>query len=331
MKLKKLKRLSNSKKILLICNAQNYEDSLSGCHEYNQVVTYFIKKELEKNGYECKAIGCQSWMGLKKRIKSYYADYEKHFDFNLFNEYDNFFFTGAIPLKSTHAGIIRHLKQHVKGFFAETNEYKRGAKGDVEFFFLPGEDSDNSICVGPLYDNDELFSEKQYDKLVIHIDHHFEGRNNCSDKIIEKIKELENNEYFKTHWNGLEIYYHSKKINNIDEIDFYNRPPDIPFKELAEIYRKTHIGFLSHRETLGLYPIEVSASGGHVVVLESTFLKPSMQHFLKTIPDQENFWNNLLPMITEEHAKRNTEKVSHCSYKEAVKKMLGHIGDIRGR
>lgn len=306
-------------KILLIVNSESYIDKLSECKDFEQVQTYFIKRNLENLGAECQVHAGRAWMGKKKVKKSSYDDYKKYFNQNLFNEFENILFTGAIPAKLLNDRIKEDFKLKVKGKLAEMSEYSREPLRDMVFFSLPDNNSKNKICVGPMYDETELYFDKQFDKLILHIDHHLEGRKDCHEKIINCIKQLESSEYFKNNWKTYEIYYHGKKIDNIDSLNFYNRPPNIPFKDLSAIYRRSHVGFLSHRETLGLYPIEMAATGAFIAVLDTKLVKSSMLSMFDPYQGSENFWNNLLPKINKQNCLANIEKIQKCSYKNACK------------
>jgi len=312
-------------KILLIVNSKYYIDDLSECKDFEQVQTYFIKKNLEDLGAICKVHAGRSWMGEKKVKKSSFEDYKKNFDENLFSEYENILFTGAIPAKLLNDKIKNDFKERVRGKLVEMSEYSREPIRDMVFFSLPDETTKDKICVGPLYDDTELYFDKQFDKLILHIDHHLQGRKDCHEKIINCIKKLESNDYFQKNWNGYEIFYHGKKINDIDDLDFYNRPPNIPFKLLSKIYRSSHVAFLSHRETLGLYPIEMAATGSFVAVLDTKLVKSSMLSLFDPWIDSDDFWSNLLPKINKENCLANISKVERCSYTNATKIIFDNL------
>lgn len=308
-------------KLLIIVHSDYFEDDLNKCKTFNTVLACNLKKEFEANGVECLAVPGESWLGVKKRLKSTWAAFERDFDQQLLNQYENVLFVGAIPLKLAHASIIEYFKKNVKGLFAVCNEYKIKVHGDYLFYAMPEEGSENQIHIGPMFNSEYLFPEKQYKKLILHIDHYYPGRADWSDGIKLAVQQLENNPYFKNHWEGYELYYHSQKLDSIEQFNFYEKPPNIPFSELAEIYRKSHIGFVSHRETLGMYPIEMAATGT-MLATTPKMLAPSMFDYINYVNYTDNFWNEILPQINEEQAKKNAAKVEKLSYKNGVKRIL---------
>jgi hypothetical protein len=186
---------------------------------------------------------------------------------------------------------------------------------------MPEEESHNQIHIGPLFNEEYLYPEKQYENLILHIDHHYPGRWDWSENIKKLITDLEKNEFFKENWNNYEVYYHTKKLNSIDDFDYYNPPHSIPFSELSKIYRQAHIGFVSHRETLGMYPIEMAATGAMLATTRK-IVKPSMFNYFNHVNYREDFWNTILPLINSEQEQENVKKISDCSYSIGVDKIL---------
>lgn len=312
--------------ILIIVHSFHYEDRLEACLNYCEVAAYFLNKHLKANNIHTHVIAGEQWMGTKQKFKSTLESFESHFDKNLLQVYHHVIFVGACPLKQTHPKIIEWFNHNVKGKFIEIAEMKRGAKGHFQFFALPDTENESDKFIGPMYDSDSLYPDKQYTKLVLQIDHHMEGRGDCHQQIIEKIQELPSNQIFQKHWNGYELYYHGQKLNSISDFDYYNRPPNIPFAELSALYRRTHIGFLSHRETLGLYPVEMAACGTVVALLgKPRFLQRSMHKIVSVELNGDDFWDRVLPKVTPEYAKQVSGNIAFCSYENGVSKILEHL------
>ena len=97
----------------------------------------------------------------------------------------------------------------------------------------------------------------------VHIDHTLPDRWNTFDEIKEILYKLESKIEKHSFWNSLHVFYHDK-ITPIEEIG-HNDYGKISINELADIYGQTHVAFVSHRETLGQYPLELLASGATVV------------------------------------------------------------------
>lgn len=308
-------------KLLLIVHSDHYENDLNKCTNFNTVLAYHIKKEFESNNVECLVVPGESWLGIKKQKKSTWSTFERDFNKNLLKAYPNVLFVGAIPMKNVHASIIEFFYKNVTGVFGVCNEYLDKVHGDVMFFMLPDSSTENQQYIGPMYDSQYLYPDKQYKTLILHIDHYMQGRLDWAKDIKLAIQDLENNQYFKNHWSDYEVFYHSKKLNSINEFVFEDRPPNIPFAQLSEIYRKSHIGFVSHRETMGMYPIEMAASG---TILATTVkvLPRSMYELINHVNYCENFWDTILPLVNQEQVKKNAEKVASCSYKVGAEKIL---------
>ena len=313
------------KNMLIIVHSDHYEDSLTSCKNYDEVAAFFIAKFLRTHGYTVQVVPGQRWLGTKKIAKSTMRSFDNHFDKQLVNQYHNVMFVGAVPLKICSPQIVDWFKKHVKGLMIEFGEYRRGAKRDLQFFCLPGDETTTDYCVGPMYDGSSLYPDKQYSKLVLHIDHHLPGRGDCHLQIIEKIKELSQNQMFKDCWNGYELYYHGIKLNNIEDLDFYNKPPNIPFANLSAIYRKTHVGFLSHRETMGLYPVELAACGSVVAVFSPEFMPPSMYDIITVEFDSDDFWDKVLTNISPQYSAQIQQRMLPYSYEQGVAKMVKTI------
>ena len=312
-------------KILIFAHVDQYVDDLSQCKNFNQVQTYFVKKHLLKLGVDVVVQPAAGWLGVKKQTKSTWYNFVQNVDISLLNNYDSILFTGAIPTKKTSPTIMKWLNDNYKGVLAEFNERSKPPSTDLLFFALPASESARCKWIGPLYDGDCLYPEQQYDKLIIHIDHHYPGREDSSEKIKRLIEELPNNKIFQQGWKGYEIYYHSKKINDLENFDFYNPPPNTAFANLSRIYRSTHVGFLSHRETLGMYPFEIAACGGVVAVLDELHLTPAIANIIDVEWGEENFWNRVLPKLTSDLAHVRSQRVSNFSYKHGIARVYDYI------
>lgn len=308
-------------KLLLLVHSDYYTDDLNQCKSFNTVIAWNLKNEFTKRGIDCHVVPSECWMGIKKQLKSTWDNFDKNFDKSLLNEYDNVLFVGAISLKHTHHTILDFFRKNVKGMFGAVNEGKREAPRDALFFMMPEEESHNQIHIGPLFNEEYLYPEKQYENLILHIDHHYPGRGDWSEDIKKLIIDLEKNEFFNTHWNNYEVYYHTEKLNSIDDFDYYNPPSSIPFTELSKIYRQVHIGFVSHRETLGMYPIEMAATGAMLATIPK-IVKPAMLNYFNHVNYHEDFWNTILPLINPEQEQENVKKISGCSYSIGADKIL---------
>lgn len=312
-------------RVLIFAHTDRYIDNLDHCQTFNQVFTYQIKHSLERQGYQCLVIAAEDWLGVKKQKKSYYDRFVSAVDQSLFSRFNHALFVGAIPLKIVDPRIVAHVKENISGFVGEFNEYIRNPRTDHLFYANPESEQSNCTWIGPMYDAQHLYPEQPEDRLIIHIDHHFPGRWDASQRIKELIQELPDHPIFKSRWRELEVWYHSRRVDNIDDWDFYDRPPDIAFSKLSAIYRQSHIGFISHRETLGMYPIELAAAGALVVLLNDQFLSGEMKQLITTQPDADDFWDQVLPQISAEQAQKRSKAVVDRSYDRGICRVIEHI------
>lgn len=318
-------------KILLLSHTHDFKDHLDLCENFDQVFTYNIKRALEKQDIQVRAISAQKWLGTKRKEKSKFSVFLEEFDTSLLDEYTHVLFVGAVPTKIIHQPILDFLHDRVSGVVGEFNEYPKNPNTDVVFHALPVSAEPGCVYVGPMYDSNELYPDQEYeDTLVLHIDHHYPGRTDCFEQIRQLILDLPNNAFYQANWKNLEIWYHSQQITleQLETIDFYRRPPNIPFRQLAKIYRRTHMAFLSHRETLGMYPVELMASGAMVACLDREFLTEEMHSLVRTVGPVENFWNHVLPLINKVQANSNSQSVAACSYDNGIKKVLDTLEHI---
>lgn len=195
---------------------------------------------------------------------------------------------------------------HFQKGYCDPNEFLLGGLTVASHIFLPKQNFDDRI-------------------LKIHIDHNFQGRETVFKKIKEILYEIENR--IKTHyfWKDLEIYYHSKKesIERLGHFDFSN----ISLSSLANLYGSCHIGFMSHRETLGQYPLELLSCGAIVIGDTANHLpKEVSEQFSITDINDFSIDEIIDPEYVRKNITKNREKILKFDFDNYSRKILNFIG-----
>lgn len=99
--------------------------------------------------------------------------------------------------------------------------------------------------------------------LKIHIDHNLDGRENIFPDIKNALYKIKKSIKKYREWDDIEVYYHDT-LCEIEDIG-HNDYNFIPLKNLSELYGSCNIAFLSHKETMGQYPLEMMSCGVPVI------------------------------------------------------------------
>jgi hypothetical protein len=99
--------------------------------------------------------------------------------------------------------------------------------------------------------------------LKVHIDHNYLIQPNIFPKIKELLLTIQEKIVNHPDWNSLEIFYHDRQ-SSIDELGYFDFS-HLSMPALAKIYGSCHIGIMSHRESLGMYPLEILSSGAILI------------------------------------------------------------------
>lgn len=111
--------------------------------------------------------------------------------------------------------------------------------------------------------------------LKIHVDHNYKNVPEIFSSIKNLLFKIQQKIKGHTQWNELIIYYHDRQCS-IDDLGHFNFKT-LPITELAELYGQCHISIMSHKESLGMYPLEVK-SAGSVLISENGLLVPELQN-----------------------------------------------------
>lgn len=317
-------------KILLLTPLSDYTDDILLCNSFNSVMTFFIKKYLEKLGNHCKVVAVEDAFTIKRVTKSNYTTFKRLVeDPGLLNKYDTVIVLGIKSLRSCDQRIIDLLKTKGKKRVLELDETGKRVHTDFTcIFMIPEVDTSDTKFIGQGVDLDYLYSEKSDTTLVVHVDHPWPTRAEYFDQIQEKLQELVKSQIYKNYgFTDLEIIYHTVPVTDVASINNTLVPPNVSFPELAEIYRKVHVGFISHAETMGNYPLELAATGATVVLPNAKGVPSSVMALTKHyIIDIENFWDTVLTNLDSTN-KENLERAKAFSYECVAKRIIKILGE----
>jgi len=181
----------------------------------------------------------------------------------------------------------------------------------------------NYYDVGQVVAHDLFVPQQQMDRILrIHVDHNLHKRKHCFTEIKQTLKRIESYIPQTEHWTDLEVTYHDKicDIDDIGHMDYGS----IPITELAAIYSKTNIAFVSHKETLGMYHLEMLSAGASVICLQP-FLHKSI---FGNLPLIKNYQHDLLdPYVLFQRVYSNRNAVLDYTFKTYTDKILKIILD----
>lgn len=312
------------KKILLLLPLDSFIDDISECNNYNTVVAFFFKKYLEKKGYHCKVVPMEDSFTRKGHSKSNYSTYKRLLeDTELIDTYDVVIVLGIKSLRNCDEGIINSLKTKGQQNVLELDETSSRAHPDFTCIFMMGPKIlENSHFVGQGVDLEHLYPDKSNSILTLHIDHPWPWRSQYFETIQQRLFELQENQIYKKYgFDELEIIYHTIPVTDIKSINDNLTPPDISFLELSKIYRKTHVAFISHRETMGSYHLEMAATGATVISPSRKALPGETRNLVLLTPiNISDFWETVL-MNLENTSNENIEKSKEFSYESVINRI----------
>lgn len=317
------------KKFLLLTPLSDYQDDINLCNSFNSVMTFFLKKYIEKAGYECRIIPTEDAFTRKQISKSNYQTFQRLIeDTGVLDEFTQIVILGIKSLRSCDPRILNVLN-NVKGQIFELDETGRRANSDfVTIYMIPAEETDHTRFIGQGVDLDFLYPDKQSDILSIHVDHAWPTRAEYFEQIRSKLAELVESKIYKEYgFKSVEILFHTIRIDDITLINNTVNTADVPFPELATIYRKVNVGFISHAETMGNYPLEIAAAGGTVILPRSKGVPRSVMALIKFYPiDIDKFWHTILSNLTQT-LEQNTLLAKNVSYEKVAERLIHLTGD----
>ena len=181
-----------------------------------------------------------------------------------------FFKFGLGPLMSTIPGKVIRSEDHQGKPVSDSRIWTIGhyQKREVDW----------NVVNGGLIVASDVFTPKQdWDSKIlrIHVDHNYKDQPEIFDEIKKTLFKIK--EKITTHpdWDELEIYYHDRRCS-IEELGHFDFKP-LPMSQLSNLYGSCHISFMSHKESLGMYPIEMLSSGS-VLIGHKELLVPELRN-----------------------------------------------------
>lgn len=309
--------------------------NINNCNDYGSMQAHFMHSEFLKSSANIKYIGTSyEWITGKSVHKD--NDLKILCDQSGFSIYDvnHLLLTGVKSTKPFRGDSLSRLKKMIKGNIyqmADNNDTSHGLAYTIAHYDKCGGIRERSPIAGLAVASDIFIPRQSFlDKIFrIHIDHRLLGRHDAFEAIRLKIKKLKDEFVANDRWSDIEIYYHSDNITNIDVIGTYD-PKPIPLTKLSHIYSTSHIGIVSHRETMGQYPLELLSSGATILVGDDSYLPKGVRnqvnfHLLETF-DFLDYMKN----VNESYLEINRKSVDNLSYSNFVKNVLKIIleGDL---
>ena len=255
------------------------------------------------------------------------------------NFYDIIIVCGVRSLFKDKVDLIR-LKKHA-GYICDMSDFdqdKRSTIEDLTFYFVPSKALTNKFkfLPKPIDDNFLFPNHEKNEPMTIFIDH-FGATNNGEIKVSKDALQKVFDEIKLCPFPLRVFYQHSTGIieNPIEpEYPTSGRKLDIkflPFQEISEYYRKTHIFFPTHLESQGMLAQEIGLCGGLTVMQSWMYPQQSHNQFSKVIysfNDKIN-WEALRNFITPKQIEKNRKIVLyHCNFEKFKLALIDHIVEI---
>ena len=269
--------------------------------------SYFLRKEFHKIGIEtdyCEAHSEKSDPSQLNKIEVPSGDH-------IISVAQRGFTSRCKILPSLYDKVKRSIKGKI------TSICDKSTKDPVEdIIFYAMNDSNRmtkNIYVGTAIDPTILYPEQDSGCIRILIDHAYYGfgKNDKSKQISEQCLEFQKN------------YKHKKVIirrfsgpTGIEDVTFNNSDPGIYKRQTSlsypiacQEYRKCHIFFVTHQESLGLSASECSACGSYIVS-PTNYIKPAVlkqfrhRYFNDVIP-----WSKIIKSLNIDESVQKTSKL----------------------
>lgn len=188
------------------------------------------------------------------------------------SDYENLLVCGVNSMKRFTAAAIARLRSKIKKSIFQIDDSNFNEGRDfvtLAHYIKKSHSCDHSIDLGLAVDTDTFALGKKNlsGEFFIHVDHRWTKtpRLHGFDVIKSTIANIKSVIKDSERWQDIKVIYHTDEITDIAKIGTYD-PKNTSIDELASIYSKTHLAFVSHAETLGQYPLEMLSSGASVIM-----------------------------------------------------------------
>lgn len=285
----------------------NNISAVYGHFYFNNFIKYFRKHKLDiKTNIES--------MSFSSKLKDIYD-----FCFIMYNR-------GTTVLNDEE---FNNLRKHIKNeIFTISPTSKITGKEDFLLHYV-GKEKKNSFKINWTADHNALKSQQNnVKKIRILVDHKYYGRKGTriskNDKTEEIVKSLL--EYKKKNDNIEIIQINTGNengfsfINELKDIDDYDRKTATSYKNIYEIYKTSSIFAVTHEECMGISTLECNMAGCYVV-MPNDYIKPEFSKYLdfSNLNNIEEFnWDEL---ITKLNPEKTRKKVLHLTFENAIDKI----------
>ena len=236
----------------------------------------------------------------------------------------NILITGVQSSKCFKGESISNILSKISGKIyqmADSNNFVLENVHTVGYYDRLGVEHPQASVAG-LAVNTELFrpNKNLKDSFIVHIDHRMLGRYEHFDKIKEKLYLIKDIVSKSNRWSGLEIYYHSELVTDINVLGTYD-PAVIKIIQLKEIYSKSHLAFVSHAETLGQYPLEMLSCGTTIITGPKLIPKQVARQIVWNDIDAFDY-EKYITEVSEKDFQKNRDSVLNYDYKNFINNII---------
>lgn len=321
--------------LLIIYPCETYKiKSLDLVDSYDVMQSFFVEQNIKKY-YKNKnivTIGLNIWRPKKEKSRFSFSFFQNCLQDQYLDIKDvkHILFTKLGPERQFKKNFIKDLLDTISGNiykFEDTNKnvYNRDRFYTVGHFTKQGP-TNNYIDCGLSVATDLFYPAKikSNEEFVVHVDHNYPNIANYFEDIKQFLFLLENKISKNSQWKRLKIIYHDREtpINEIGHYDFES----IKITDLASIYQHCHLGIISHRESLGQYPLEMLSCGTSVLSMNKADLLTPVKKQLPLLDyDTLNIDNLLDPIWLESKCRYNRNYMLKYDYSLFVKKFIDYI------
>lgn len=321
--------------LLIIYPCEIYKiKSLDLVDSYDVMQSFFVEQNIKKyyNNKNIVTIGLNIWRPKKEKAKfsfSFFQNCLQNQGIDL-NEVKHVLFTKLGPERQFEKGFIKNLLDVISGNIYKFEDANRNVY-DIDRFYTIGHftkkgPTDNYIDCGLSVATDLFYPAeiKNNEEFVVHVDHNYPNIANYVEDIKQFLFLLENKISTNSQWKRLKLIYHDREaaIDDLGHFDFKN----IKITDLAEVYRHCHLGIISHRESLGQYPLEMLSSGVNVLSMTKLDLLIPVKEQLPLLHYNTLKIDALLdPMWLEASSRDNRQHMLKYDYSLFVRKFTDHI------
>lgn len=171
-----------------------------------------------------------------------------------------------------------------------------------------------------------IFYPQQTNELTFLIDHTNYGPNKLdySHTIKQQVKEFIDSKQWQHQYKSCNAFVldSGRVVDYLHPIDRYDRSIQIPYTEIAKIYNKAHVFFVTHPESLGQTALETAMSGALIVTPKSCLAPDRLNTINHYAHNLKIDWDQVLENINPE---KNRERAIENSWDKLTDNIINHI------